>query len=101
MAFWLDGVLKNRAPNSGTYSADTFNFVSSNASTVINLGTADGSNGCVIYIDEMCWSNTWRYDDSGDITTLPSAPFTVDEYTDQLMHMEGANGGTIFTNDQG
>lgn len=101
MAFWLDGVLKNRAANSGSYSADTFNFVSSNASSLINLGTADGGNGCVIYIDEMCWSNTWRYDDTGDITTLPSAAFTVDEYTSQLMHMEGADGGTTFTNDQG
>jgi len=56
MAFWLDGVLKTRAANNLNYSADTFNFASSSGANLINLGTADGANGCVIYIDEMCWS---------------------------------------------
>ena len=100
-AFWLDGILKTKYNNGS--SGDSFNFASSTASSNIKWGTADtGSRGVSsIYFDEICWSNTWRYDDSGDISTLPSSAFTVDEYTDQLMHMDGADGGTSFTNDQG
>jgi len=100
MAFWVDGILKTKQNNGS--SADTFNFSSLNASTNVNLGTADGGNGAgPIYIDEVCWSNSWRYDDTADIDTLPSSAFTVDEYTGQLLHMEGTNGGTTFSNDQG
>jgi len=98
MAFWLDGVLKTNTFGSG---GGTRNFASSGASSNIKIGTADGGNGVIFYTDEWCWSNTWRYDDSGDIDTLPSAAFTVDEFTDQLMHMEGTNGGTSFSNDTG
>ena len=103
MSFFLDGVLKPVAGiNHASFTGDTFNFASSTAGTNVNWGTADGGNGAgPIYTDEVCFSNTWRYDDTGDITTLPSAAFTVDEYTDMLLHMEGSNGGTSFTNDQG
>lgn len=101
LAFWLDGILKTKYNNGS--SGDSFNFASSNASSNIKWGTADnGSRGTSsIYFDEICWSNSWRYDDSGDISTLPSAAFTVDEFTEQLMHMDGADGGTTFTNDEG
>jgi len=100
LAFWLDGVLKTKVDGpDGT--GDSRNFASSTASSDIQIGTADGSNGVKFYTDEWCWSNSWRYDDSGDIATLPSEAFTVDEFTDQLMHMEGTDGGTSFSNDTG
>ena len=99
MAFWLDGVLKTKedGPNG---SGDTRNFASSTSGSNIKWGVADTSSNGVnsIYFDEICWSNSWRYDDTGDISTLPSSAFTVDEYTDQLMHMDGSDGGTTFTN---
>tara|TARA_R110000803_G_scaffold40893_4_gene88109 strand:- start:38 stop:856 length:819 start_codon:yes stop_codon:yes gene_type:complete len=98
-AFWLDGVLKSVGhTNSG--GSGTRNFSVQTATTPVNLGTADGGNGAgPIHIDEMCWSNTWRYaDQSSDLDAIPSAPFTVDEYTTQLLHMDGSNGGTSWTN---
>jgi hypothetical protein len=101
MAFWLDGVLKTvDGVGHATYTADTYNFASSISTSRIRWGAADQNNNGVssIYFDEICWSNSWRYDDSGDISTLPSSAFTVDEYTSQLMHMDGADGGTTFTN---
>jgi len=92
MVFWLDGIKKTRAANNATYSADTFNFTNSTTSNSrMYLGTADGGNGAgPIYIDEMCWSNSWRYDDTGDFTDIPTAPFIVDTYTEQLMHFDGS-----------
>lgn len=95
MSCWVDGVLQNRSdgPN-GT--AGSRNFASG---TSIVIGTADGANGVgPAYIDEICFSNTYRYDDTTANTPVPTAAFTVDSYTTQLLHMDGANGGTTFTN---
>ena len=101
IAFWLDGVLKPVAGiNHGSLTADTYNFQSAGSGHNIKWGTADSSSNGVsgVYFDEVCWSNSWRYDDSGDISTLPSSAFSVDEYTSQLLHMDGSDGGTSFTN---
>jgi hypothetical protein len=94
MSFWLNGTLCTNTPNGG----GTRNF-SSNSSNNIRVGTADSGNGVgSAYIDECCWSNTYRYTDTTAAIPVPTAAFTVDSYTTQLMHMDGTNGGTTFTN---
>jgi hypothetical protein len=91
---WLDGSLLPRSGSGG----GTRNF-SSNTGQPIRVGTADTSNGVgPCYIDECCWSNTYRYTDTTASIPVPTAAFTVDSYTTQLMHMDGTNGGTTFTN---
>jgi len=95
MSFWLDGKLCTRSDGSGG-SAASRNFASG---TSIRVGTAEDADGVgPLYIDEWCWSNTYRYTDTTADIPVPSAPFTVDSYTTQLMHMDGSNGGTSFTN---
>jgi hypothetical protein len=92
MSFWLDGNLCTRSGSGG----GSRNFSSG---TNIKVGTADGGNGVgPAYIDEFCWSNTYRYNDPAAAIPVPTAAFTVDSYTTQLMHMDGSNGGTTFTN---
>lgn len=99
MSFWLDGSLKTRADGPDG-SGGSRSFTSSDSSHNVKIGTADGSNGIGpnVYIDEVCFSNTYRYDDTTADIPVPSAPFTVDSYTTQLLHMDGSNGGTTFTN---
>lgn len=98
MSFWLDGELCTRSGSGG----GTRNFSSATGSDRVFVGTADGGNGAgPIYIDEMCWSNTYRYEDPAADIPVPAAPFTVDAYTTQLMHFDGANDGTTFDNDTG
>lgn len=94
MSFWLNGTLCTNTNN----GAGTRNFAS-NSSNAIRVGTADTGNGVgAAYIDECCWSNTYRYTDTTIDIPVPTAAFTVDSYTTQLMHMDGSNGGTTFTN---
>ena len=94
-AAWLNGVVLTKTDAGG----GTRNFASNGGSDTIKIGTADGSNGIgPAYIDELCVSNTYRYTNQTANIPVPTAAFTVDAYTTQLMHMDGANGGTTFTN---
>ena len=89
---WVNGTLLPRSGSGG----GTRNFASG---TEILVGTADGTNGVgPAYIDECCWSSTARYQFTDRNILVPAQPFTVDSYTTQLMHMDGSNGGTTFTN---
>jgi hypothetical protein len=93
---WVNGVLLSKSNASSGYNFDT-------GSAELRIGTADSTNGLgpsssAAYIDEFCISNTYRYSDSGSDIPVPTAPFTVDSYTVQLLHMDGSNGGTTFTN---
>jgi hypothetical protein len=98
-AAWLNGTLLSKSNPSSSYNFDT-------GSASLRIGTADGSNGLnnissgssYSYIDEFCISNTYRYDDPAASIPVPTAAFTVDSYTVQLLHMDGTNGGTTFTN---
>lgn len=93
MSTWVNGVLLSGGGSGG--GTRDFAFVASD----IKLGTADGSNGVGnAYIDEVCWSNTYRYTDTAANIPVPIAAFTVDSYTSQLLHMDGVNGGTSFPN---
>lgn len=95
LSFWLNGTLCTRSDGpDGNGGSEDFD-----SGTTIRIGTADGSNGVgPAYIDEMCFSNTYRYTDTTIDIPVPTAPFTVDSYTTQLLHMDGTNGGTTFTN---
>jgi hypothetical protein len=96
MSCWVNGTLLTRTDGPDG-SGSTRNFAS--ATGEIKVGTADGANGVgEAYIDEVCWSNTYRYTDTAADIPVPTAAFTVDSYTTQLMHMDGSNGGTTFTN---
>jgi hypothetical protein len=97
-AAWVNGTLLSRSNASSNYNFDT-------SSASLRVGTADGGNGLgptsgsnYAYIDEFCISNTYRYTDTTAAIPVPTAPFTVDSYTVQLLHMDGSNGGTTFTN---
>lgn len=95
-AAWLNGGLLTKSNASSSYNFDT-------GSALLRIGTADGSNGLGStsnnsYIDEFCISNTYRYDDPTQNIPVPTSAFSVDSYTVQLLHMDGANGGTTFAN---
>lgn len=97
-AAWLNGTLLTKSNASSSYNFST-------TAGTVNIGTADGGNGIgptsgtnYAYIDEFCVSNTYRYTDTTANIPVPTAAFTVDSYTTQLLHMDGSNGGTTFTN---
>jgi hypothetical protein len=97
-AAWVNGTVLPKSNASSNYAFDT-------TSAVLRVGTADGGNGLgnatggtYAYIDEFCISNTYRYDNPNVDIPVPTAAFTVDSYTTQLLHMDGTNGGTTFTN---
>ena len=98
-AAWVNGTLCTKSNASSSYNFDT-------GSATLRIGTADGGSGIgpnsgsnYVYIDEFCISNTYRYDDPTAAITVPTAAFTLDSYTTQLLHMDGSNGGTTFTNE--
>jgi hypothetical protein len=95
-AAWLNGTPLTKYNASSSYNFDT-------SSATLRVGTADGGNGLgpstnFSYIDEFCISDSWRYNDPTASIPVPTSPFTVDSYTIQLLHMDGTNGGTTFTN---
>ena len=97
-AAWVNGTLCTKSNASSSYNFDT-------GSAILRVGTADGGSGVgptsgsnYAYIDEFCISNTYRYNDPTIDIPVPTAAFTVDAYTVQLLHMDGSNGGTTFTN---
>lgn len=95
LSCWVNGTLLTRSNGpDGTGASRSWA-----SGTNIKVGTADGSNGVgPAYIDEVCFSNTYRYTDTAADIPVPTAAFTVDSYTTQLLHMDGSNGGTTFTN---
>jgi hypothetical protein len=97
MCFWLDGQLCTRTVAGG--GAGTRSFNTSTSATDVRIGRANGAAGIAPgYIDELCFSNTYRYENITQNIPVPYQPFTVDSFTSQLLHMDGANTGTIFTN---
>ena len=63
------------------------------------IGAMNQSNSSVTgyfegYIDEVRFSNIVRYYGSFSVAT---AAFTADKYTKLLLHMDGSDGGTTFT----
>jgi hypothetical protein len=90
---YLDGVLDSN------FSSVTLASMNHNFGEPIIIGDSlahSAGDQFAGYLDEVRISNTARYtaDFSG---SLPSAAFTNDSNTKLLLHMDGANDGTVFT----
>lgn len=89
ITFWANGnrLTRQNGPN-GT--AATRNFPTGTSQLTIgsynNGGGTDETMKC--WIDELCVSNSWRYDDSKTTYVVPTSAFTVDEYTNLLIHFD-------------
>ena len=87
---YLDGTAVITVTDGGNYTANNW-----------RVGGYWGPyNGTAIwtfegYLDEFRYSNIARY--SGSTITVPTAAFTSDANTLLLLHMDGTNGGTTFT----
>jgi len=101
ITFWVDGTQQTRSdgPN-GTAGSRT--FANWDGSSEITMGSAQGTDGSrFVYFDELNITvGSALYPTSGSIT-VPTAPFTVQQYTTQLVHWDGSNGATTCDNDQG
>jgi hypothetical protein len=97
MSFWVDGLVCDRSGSGGgirNFTPDP----DSNLGNRIRLGAQAPTEGAgPILIDEICWSNSWRYENPFIDIPVPTAPFTVDEYTTQLLHLDA----DPFVNDTG
>lgn len=94
MTFWIAGnKYDNSTPGSGGSGGGARNFAAP-SSALLSIGSY-GNGGTTdetmrSYLDEICVSNSWRYDPSYSTYTIPTAAFTVDEYTDMLIHFDSS-----------
>lgn len=98
ISFWVDGT-QVTTQGSGAGTRNFANWASGNQITFGNAQDSDGSQ--FVYFDELNITvGSALYPASGSLT-VPTAPFTVQQYTKQLVHWDGANGATTVDNDQG
>tara|TARA_B110000971_G_C20018132_1_gene504972 strand:- start:45 stop:2141 length:2097 start_codon:yes stop_codon:yes gene_type:complete len=62
-------------------------------------GGIPANSGTSAWIDEVRVSSTNRYDPTQTSITVPSTAFTDDSDTKLLLHMDGADGDTTFSDD--
>ena len=84
---YVNGIEKFSTTVSGTVSNGT-------GTEVPRIGGHYWSTAC--YYDEIRWSNSARYTAN---FTAPTAPFINDSNTVLLIHADGANNSTVFTDD--
>lgn len=87
ISMWANG---NKLTLTGGSSAATTNFAAPSSST-LSIGSYDqtGTDETMrSYLDEICVSNSWRYDDTQSTYTIPTAAFAVDTITDMLIHFD-------------
>ena len=89
------------------YNNTSYTTSSTTSSASLFIGTGQGISSSLWdggtaayngYIDEIRISNTARYANATTIT-VPSAAFANDANTVLLLHMNGTNGSTVFTDD--
>jgi len=96
VSLWANGNKLNRQDSpvsnpSGIRTAANYTFRQVGTGASINDGLMIGFTGDeypALWLDEVCCSNTWRYDDSYSTYVVPTAPFTVDTGTDFLIHFD-------------
>ena len=89
ISFWANG---NKLTTSGGSGGGARNFAAASSAT-LSIGSYDqtGTDETMrSYLDEMCVSNSWRYDDTKSSYTIPTAAFTVDTITDMLIHFDSS-----------
>jgi len=90
ISFWANG---NKLGPSGGSGGGARNFAAA-SSTDLTIGSYNngGSSDETMksYLDEICVSNSWRYDDTYSYYTVPTAAFTVDTITDMLIHFDSS-----------
>ena len=90
MSFRANG---NKLTISGGSGGGARNFAAA-SSTTLSIGSYD--NGGTTdetmksWLDEVCASNSWRYDDAYSTYTIPTAAFYVDTITDMLIHFDSS-----------
>ena len=89
ISFWANG---NKLSTSGGSGGGTRNFITP-SSSILSIGSYDqtGTDETMrSYLDEICVSNSWRYDDTKSTYVVPTAAFTVDTITDMLIHFDSS-----------
>ena len=89
ISLWANGQ-KLARENGPSGTAASYSFAASTSAEIV-IGsyvrnTTDETMKC--WMDEICVSNSWRYDDTYSTYTIPTAPFTVDEYTNMIIHFD-------------
>jgi hypothetical protein len=89
ISLWANGN-KLARQNGPSGTGATYSFTGSTSTTVV-LGsyqpnTTDETMKC--WMDEVCVSTSWRYDDAENDYVVPTAPFAVDEYTGFILHFD-------------
>lgn len=91
ISFWANGnkITRYNGPN-GT--AATRSFASGTAQ--LTIGSYDNGGGTdetiKSWVDEICVSNSWRYDDSQSTYVVPTSAFAVDNITNMLIHFDSS-----------
>lgn len=93
ISLWANGYKLTRLDGpTSPYTAASRNFASGTAQVTIgsydNGGAADESVRASL--DEICVSNSWRYDDTQSSYQIPTDAFFVDQYTSLLIHADSS-----------
>ena len=89
ISFWANG---NKIATAGGSGAGTRNFASGTAPVTMGAYDNGGSSDetAEVWFDEICVSNSWRYDDTKSTYTVPTSAFTVDTITNMLIHFDSS-----------
>lgn len=89
VSIWANGnkLARENGPTSPGTCA-TWNFAATIDQLMIGAPLAGTDEDVKCYLDEGCFSNSWRYDDTQSTYTVPTSPFSVDEYTCLLFHWD-------------
>ena len=90
MSFWANG---NRLTITGGSGGGTTNFAAPSSTDLTigsynNGGSSDETMKC--WLDEVCASDSWRYDDTYSTYIVPTQAFTVDTITSMLIHFDSS-----------
>ena len=96
---YLDGVSQGTHDMTGRTIDITGYNSSSNTTLKLTVGALTGANGAFNgWLDEIRISNIARYTAG---FTAPTSPFSNDTNTVLLIHADGTDGSTVFTDDNG
>jgi hypothetical protein len=105
ISFWANGRRLTTLPNPSGVSAANFSFAVAGANGAgvrpASLSIADfaefnppspantpGDEPLLGWVDELCVSSGWRYNDQYTSYVIPQRAFTVDTITDTLIHFD-------------